>query len=400
MTDPSSFTVIVQSQDDEGEGVKCWGYSQLPTSQPTRLLVVAEPAQAPERSSLVAAVVREVNAVAPNGNEECRGPGGLHCVSVGEPTARHVLVVVAGATGVSATLDRYVDEWLARGWEALGVFRAGLNPDVVLPTGLRRQHAPSWQNDVREVAPDVTDAVLSSEDRRVFISYSHTDGQQTAARLADLLGHHRFDVFLDRFRLPPGIDFVERITDELVDKAMVVVVETPNSVTSAWVRQEVATAVTRRLGLAAVNLTSGPTISEIAEPARCRIDDDDTLVKFVLAQHRLQLRQRRESLMQSVWYALRRAHPLASIRPTADGFVVGPASRQYALTVRTRPADLHLFRLAHERAAGADPVIVHPRPVRPDRRRDIAWLTTEADLVDVDEGMLDEAATQIAAGTL
>jgi hypothetical protein len=401
MTDPSSFTVIVQSHDEEGVGVICRGYPRLPTSQPTRLLVVADPAQAPVRDALLAEIVQQVDAITQHGNEECHGPGGLRCVSVGEPAARHILIVVAGDSSPSTDLDHYVDGWLARGWEALGVFRAGLNPDRVLPAGLRRQHAPSWQNNVREVAQDVTDALLlSGEDRRVFISYSHADGEQTATRLADLLGHHRFDVFLDRFRLPPGADFVERITDELVDKAMVVVVETPGSVASAWVRQEVATAITRRIGLAGVHLAAGPTISEIAEPARCRIDDDDTLVNFVLTQHRSQLRQRRESLMQSVWYALRRVPVQAHIQPTADGFMVRSAGRQYAMTVRTRPADLHLFRVAHERAAGADTVIVHPRPVRSDRRRDIAWLTAEADLVDIDEGMLDQAAAEIAAGML
>jgi TIR domain len=65
--------------------------------------------------------------------------------------------------------------------------------------------------------------------------------------LADLLSRLRFDVFLDRFRLAPGVDFVERIVDELVDKAMIVAVDTRHAVRSSWVRHEVATAVNRRL---------------------------------------------------------------------------------------------------------------------------------------------------------
>jgi TIR domain len=71
------------------------------------------------------------------------------------------------------------------------------------------------------------------EDRRVFISYAHADGGPIAERLFDLLTRLRFDVFLDRFRRNPGVDFIERIADELADKAMIAVVETPHAVRSS-----------------------------------------------------------------------------------------------------------------------------------------------------------------------
>src|SRR5262249_41133490 len=157
-----------------------------------------------------------------------------------------------------------------------------------------------------------------------------------------LLSALRFDVFLDRFRLDPGTDFIERIGDELVDKAMIVVVETPRAVRSSWVRHEVATAVKRRLGLAAVHLQPGPAIGEIDELARCRTDDDDAITDFLLGQHRTQLRQRREALLESVWKSLTRAGlPEGQIRPIAHGYQVHSPGRTYVLTVSPRPADLH-----------------------------------------------------------
>jgi hypothetical protein len=286
------------------------------------------------------------------------------------------------------------------------VFRADLNPDEVLPSAMRAQHAPSWQSDVREVAGEIVDSVvLGTEDRRVFISYAHADGAQTAERLFDLLSKLRFDVFLDRFRLDPGADFIERIADELVDKAMIVVVETPHAVRSSWVRHEVATAVKRRLGLAALHLQPGPAIGEIDELARCRTDDDNVITNFLLGQHRAQLRQRREALLESVWQSLTRAGTQAGlarnkIRPTANGYQVQSPLRTYVLTVCPRPADLHRFRLAKESAPALDAVVIHPQPQRMDRRRDLEWLSETTGMIEIDEGLFDPAADQLVAGML
>src|SRR5262249_38956889 len=153
----------------------------------------------------------------------------------------------------------------------------------------------------------------------------------------------------------------ERIADELIDKAMIVVVETPHAVSSSWVRQEVATAIDRRLGLAAIHLEPGPVIGEIDEIARCRHNNDAAITRFVLDQHRRRLRRRREALLNSGWESLDRAVNQAGlgpgqIRPTANGFEVHSTARTYVLTVCPRPADLHRFRLAKEGAAARDAV--------------------------------------------
>jgi hypothetical protein len=244
-------------------------------------------------------------------------------------------------------------------------------------------------------------AVLGLEDRRIFVSYSRQDGALTAERLAGILTTLRFDVFLDRFRIPPGSDLLERISDELVDKAMVVVVETPQSIDSQWVRYEVSTATSRRLGLVAVNFVNVPGLPGIDETARCRTDDPAVLVKFLLEQHRRQMSERRQNLLQSVWRSLSREVGPSYISPMADGFrVQKPSSPGYAITVHTRPAQLHHFRLAYERAGIASAVVIHPQPQRVDRRRDLAWLSQQTGIGEVDEGLIDQAAQQIGLGLL
>jgi TIR domain-containing protein len=403
--DPHSFTIILQSQQAGSPTITCCGFPQLAAVQPTRVLVVADAVAAARRDDLVGVLATQFGLLAA-GAQDCYGPGGFGCWATHEPGVRNLLVVVASDQAPSADLSQLATDWRSQGFETLGVFRADLNPDNVLPPAMQAQHAPSWQADVREVAGEIVDSVvLGIEDRRVFISYSHADGTPTAERLFDLLSKLRFDVFLDRFRLDPGVDFIERIADELIDKAMIVVVETPHAVSSSWVRQEVATAVDRRLGLAAIHLQPGPVIGEIDEVARCRHNNDGVITQFVLDQHRTQLRQRREALLDSVWQSLGRAVNQAvlgpgQIRPTANGFQVDSPARSYVLTVCPRPADLHRFRLAKEAATAGDAVVIHPQPQRVDRRRDVAWLSEATGMPEVDEGLFDAAADQLVAGTL
>jgi len=295
----------------------------------------------------------------------------------------------------------FVQDWLNRGFEVFGFFKSGLKPDVVLPAALHAQLAVTWQYDVREVAGEIVDiAVMGLEDRRIFISYARADGSVTAEHLADILTELRFDVFLDRFRIPPGADLMERISDELVDKAMVVVVETPKAVESPWVRHEVSTAITRRLGLAAVNLVGVTPLQGIDEMVRCRDKKDDVLAKFLLEQHRNQMSNKRQNLMQSVWRSLSREAGRKSVRALPDGFHVTRPSTEYAITVQTRPADLHRFRITHERAGTATPVVIHSQPQRADRRRDLSWLSQESRVVQVDEGRVFLTAREIGKGLL
>ena len=274
--DPRSFTVIIQGEHSGQYASACHGFAAFPTIAPIRVRVVGDDATLSEREDLVDALLSDLAASAAGSPESCTGPGALRCWTTREPVARNLLVVVASDASPSVELNDLVDEWVAQGFDAVAVFRSGLNPDQVLPAALDRQHAPSWVHDVREVAGDLLDTVLlGDEARRIFISYSHRDGAAEAERLAMLLNERRFDVFLDRFRLEPGVDFAERIADELADKAMVVVVETPEAVLSDWVRHELSIAAGQHLGLAAIHVTGRATLPLIDDRARQDWTTDD-----------------------------------------------------------------------------------------------------------------------------
>lgn len=398
--DPTGFRVMAQVWPSQGRGSTCVGFSDVPLVRPTRVLVAADLPAHGQRDALLGALRGGVATLAKQPGRKCGGPGEIGCWATQENAARNILVFVASeGAPASPAAEQLVDDWLGRDFEAIGVVRSGHDPDAVLPPGLRNLNAVLWRSDVREILPELLDTILlDHEDRRIFVSYARADGSPTAERVFDLLAQARFDVFLDRFRLPPGADFLERIEDEILDKAMVVVVETPEAVRSPWVRHEVNVAAARRLGLAAINLSSADTIREIAEDARSRIDDDTALRRFLLEQHRTQLSARRDALRESVYLALRGAGlPPAAIVDTAHGFTVAAPGGRRVVAVSTRPADLHRFRLADEEAGGDEAFVIHPQPSLHRRRRDLAWLSDRSGVVEVDEGRITHAAGDIAS---
>jgi hypothetical protein len=376
---------------------RCVGFVDLPVARPTRIVVAADEPSRSDRDALLAQLEQAIVARGAT-RHGCRGPGWLGCWASGDAHARNLLVVLAGANPPSAALEQAVDEWLAQdGFEALGVLSAGADADVVLPTALRRLNAIAWRQDPLEAAPQLIDTLLlDAEDRRVFVSYARSDGTQTADQVFDVLVRARFDVFLDRFRLPPGSDFLNQIEDEIVDKAMVVVVETWAAAGSHWVQHEVAMAAKRGVGLAAVNLDGAPETREIGEDARFRGGDADALAAFLLEQHRVQLSERRESLRGSVWQALLGAGAApAEIAETPLGFALDANGRRCVVGVCVRPADLHRFRLVQEEADPHQAFVVHPPPMLHRRRRDVGWLCDRSGMVEVDEGLLAAAARTI-----
>ncbi len=396
-TDPHGFHAIVQEWPSSFSRQPCRGYVDLPLSRPTRLLVASDPEAIGIRDAVVSGT-RSALARLAGHESECPGPGDLDCWATGEPAARNLLLVIAGAGPPTKRIERLVDDWLARGMETLGMVRADTDPNLVLPRRTQALNALVWRSDPREVLTDLVDAILlESEDRRIFISYARNDASAMADRVFGVLAQKRFDVFLDRFRLEPGSDFLERIQDEILDKSMVVVIETPRAISSPWVRKEVDIAIARRLGLVAINTVGSAAIREIDEPARCRIDNDEQIANFLVEQHRMQLLDRRESLRHTIYQALRHAGLApAEISEVPDGFVVDHSGRRQTVAVSVRPADLHRFRVAAQLANGAEAYLVHPQPSLERRRHDLSWLSDVSKVVEVDEGLIDKAAAVIA----
>ncbi len=80
----------------------------------------------------------------------------------------------------------------------------------------------------------------------VFISYSSQD-KEFAAHLARSLRRSGFDVWYDEWEISIGDSIVDKVFDGIKDSDCLVIVLSPVSVSSSWVKEELNTAVMRRI---------------------------------------------------------------------------------------------------------------------------------------------------------
>jgi hypothetical protein len=190
------------------------------------------------------------------------------CAGAVAGLAKRVLVFVAdGKRSINQQMEQYftepgsviipvVDTWIA------------VDPARALPLFMQTTLAEVTTNaDPGPVIGRVLRAAgLLGRSMSVFISYRHVEAAPIAGQLFHKMAERGFEPFLDRFCNKPGDDFVDLIREELADKACLVSLETPHIRRSLYCRQEVATAVSRRMGLIAVDLPgSQRTFSVIAK---------------------------------------------------------------------------------------------------------------------------------------
>ena len=231
-----------------------------------------------------------------------------------------------------------------------------------LPSGLQDRKILEWTRSPVDAVPGVLGAAdLISRDYRVFISYRQEDGQNHADDLFAALAYAGFDVFLDRVRIDAGAHIPDRIREELVHKAIVLVLETPLVGKSAWVAQEVAIAASSRLGILAVQFPGGTRIASLSSRRRYvlkPIDYDrsiDRLTKVGIEEiyrrvadlHRFWLVRRRYQIQRALSNTLLH-RGLTNHRITANSCldVVPSWNPRTTCSIRTSPrmADLEDFR--------------------------------------------------------
>ena len=178
------------------------------------------------------------------------------------PSRRKVLVLVA-AEGAPFRDILWYNNWSSDEYDAAVMtaiprpdLRAFLDPAIRSDKHLlRRTNAKSWSGSIREIIPAVMSrADITSEITRIFISYRRLETLPVALQLFDRLTHEGFDVFLDRFSIPPGYDFQRRLNQELEDKSMVILLESASLKDSKWTQHEIDFAKRFRLGLACVRM--------------------------------------------------------------------------------------------------------------------------------------------------
>lgn len=85
--------------------------------------------------------------------------------------------------------------------------------------------------------------------RQAFISYFRQESTMVARQLHNALIHSTYDVFLDSCDVPPGIDFQEVLRHRLTDSDLLILLYTPGSRHSSWVREEIQLANKQGIGV-------------------------------------------------------------------------------------------------------------------------------------------------------
>ena len=308
-----------------------------------------------------------------------------------------------------------VRDWLA-GRPFYGILPVYPSGVTALPRELGHLQICSWSSSIGQIVPAVLAAAgIGAENFRVFISYKRDDTRELAEQLFDALSKIQFDVFLDRFRIPPAANFQTRLRQELADKAMVVLLESARAARSDWIRLEVAYARKHRLGLMAVTLPQAPPVRGIRDSMRERVSVDsagcllagdlDRVCRRVQREHQKAILRRRYFLRQAVARALLWAGAATPSYgaggPVRTGSGV-PPWRGYSIWLTPRPAELSDFHASHaSRQAGERLVLIGPADaLEPARRASLDWLARQTGIAWEDEGRMLGVARRIARGTL
>jgi hypothetical protein len=347
------------------------------------------------------------------------------CVAFSEPDTQKVLVLV-GDDVQSLGSRAYVDAWLDGGPTAhvLPVFHRSKKTSMksLLPPNLTHINADFWTTSIAQTIPTILAmANIAPTGPRIFISYRQIDSAALAIQLFDALSHAGFEAFLDHFRIPPGVNFQARLTQELGDKAMLLVIESPNLLDSEWVLHEINVAKVNSLGVFALQAPGGKPIPSIDSGTRLSLSDPDfvsgsfsatsvllgTVLDAVVDRAKLEhdraLIRRRQILHDSLEGALAaEGVPLAPLTPQGLVPVTAKNGTQYFVWLTPRPPELLDFHTVHGAAvAPAKGVIVGlSRLMEPSRFEQTTWLAGLSSISMVEEGQLKNVATQIARGTL
>ena len=212
-----------------------------------------------------------------------------------------------------------------------------------LPAVIENINAADWDEESR-TAPLVLLEMLGlvERERKIFLSYRQSESARMAVQLHTELVRSRFDVFLDRFALPPGQDFSKRLDEDLSDKAFVVLLESSGLRNSPWVQHEIAYAHSHRIDVLAITLpgvSQAQLVPAIDEAFRIRLSEGDcgpngqltarklsSILERIEVAHAKALRRRREQMLGSLRDRLHRDG--CTCAPFKDWVILATASQK------------------------------------------------------------------------
>jgi TIR domain len=415
----AGWRVIVQVETPRR--MECVTFADVPLVDPAHVAVVAHsPSASATAETLYDEIVQQLGVVTPA--TWCGGPRLLSCQGRTEPTCRSVLALVTDATPLAPAALSLVQNWLQTGsaqGTLLPILPAGASPSVVLPAPLDTVQVLFDSGSPQLLAPDVLRcAGVGGTDHRMFVSYRRDDARDLADQLHDAFVRSGFRVYLDRFVGVPGQPFPQQLAEELADKGLVVVVESPGVRRSKWTLEEVALSAQLRLGLIALQMPGGPrfgliqTRFDATDPSQwnsssagglvLKADVLQDVIAFVRSQYVRQMVYRRvflESLLKRTWLQ----NGLSAPMYRSGLYDVASAStpvQQYTLHLASRPPCLNDIRRVTDAAGPArHPVVLGPLRLLPSTDQvDVKWLGDRVQLSFADEGRMLPFALSVRNG--
>lgn len=357
----------------------------------------------------------------------CSGIAGApdHCHALQEPDCQKVLVIV-GDGSQPLSMQSYYTTWLNgdSSYRILPIFRktARISVSALLPSALHHINVEFWSTHIGQTLPTILSlSNLTPSCPRIFISYRQKDSAALAMQLFDALSHAGFETFLDHFRIPPGVNFQARLTQELGDKSMVLLIESADILGSDWTIYEINVAKTCSLGVFALHMPNGVMVPGIDPSVRMSVSDSDfesgvfsstseliqsvlaTVVDRAKAEHDRALIRRRQILHDSLEGALAyEGVALAAVTSSGMVPVISKNGTEYLVWLTPRPPELLDFHSVH--GSTVPPVkgvvIGLSRLMEPARLEQTTWLAGLSQITMIEEGQLKKAAEAIAKGTL
>ena len=388
-----------------GSPTRCESWDNVPVAHGVQVTVYAETAAGGPgvlARRIHAGLERELARLgAHRVNAPC-APGLYHahtCAGAVAGLAGRVLIFIAdGSALIDPTMQTYFGH---PGTVIVPIVDRSLSsrPNTVLPPFMRTQLAESTAGfDPRPILPRLLRAagVVARADR-LFISYRHSEAADFAGALFHALAERGFEPFLDRFSSRPGDDFVDLIREELADKSTLILLETASLGQSLYCRQEVATAVSRRMGLIAIDLPGSRLTFKVIAKRIAASSLTPTRAQLMPIVDQIERHTAHEGMRRPRWQDSNLNHAIAAAGLGASPLGLG----RYLVQSRSGPRVLAMspglpqakdFIEVDERCNACQvtkAAIFGPLAVaRTNRYREIGWLRQKSGLDACDEGQL------------